>query len=295
MEVKFLSIVLFFGRQIFKQFLTNRVLNDPKQRRFFKSNDLFELFTLDNCDKRCGTETSAIFAGSNCEVKVPGSHKKKKKKQATRNEDQNKKGLKRSKQTAKELNKKERGEELKTGGAFCVDWRDMEETRNLKNDKAEHEREKETNICEVNEEESTSQTDLNDGEKLEKNGPVNEVSDKCLAEEGATAQEDSSVVEKEESSLSTGEVKSALVKKTEELIPKQKETETEKQRKKTVTYAPASLVHKQVAVSSPAVQGTSGDTSKAGKRKISCLSDEELRKRIRLKQKKKKKRRRASK
>ena len=29
-----------YHRQIFKQYLTNRVLNDPKQRRFFKSNDV---------------------------------------------------------------------------------------------------------------------------------------------------------------------------------------------------------------------------------------------------------------
>ncbi|CAB4056997.1 ERCC6 [Lepeophtheirus salmonis] len=35
-----------YHRQIFKQFLVNRVLKDPKQKRFFKSNDLYELFTL---------------------------------------------------------------------------------------------------------------------------------------------------------------------------------------------------------------------------------------------------------
>lgn len=50
-------------RQIFKQFLTNRVLKDPKQRRFFKSNDIYELFTLSDPDGAQGTETSAIFAG----------------------------------------------------------------------------------------------------------------------------------------------------------------------------------------------------------------------------------------
>lgn len=50
-------------RQIFKQFLTNRVLKDPKQRRFFKSNDIYELFTLSDPDGAKGTETSAIFAG----------------------------------------------------------------------------------------------------------------------------------------------------------------------------------------------------------------------------------------
>jgi len=59
-----------FYRQIFKQFLTNRVLKDPKQRRFFKSNDLFELFTLGDDNPSGGTETSAIFAGTNSDVKL---------------------------------------------------------------------------------------------------------------------------------------------------------------------------------------------------------------------------------
>ena len=58
-------------------------MQDPKQRRFFKSQDLFELFTLNetNDDK---TETSAIFAGTGTDVKVtpknrrPKSDKKQK-------------------------------------------------------------------------------------------------------------------------------------------------------------------------------------------------------------------------
>lgn len=37
-----------YQRQIFKQFLTNKILQDPKQRRLFKANDLHELFTLDD-------------------------------------------------------------------------------------------------------------------------------------------------------------------------------------------------------------------------------------------------------
>ncbi|XP_064172714.1 DNA excision repair protein ERCC-6 isoform X3 [Anguilla rostrata] len=60
-----------YHRQIFKQFLTNRVLKDPKQRRFFKSNDIYELFTLSNPDGAQGTETSAIFAGTGSDVQVP--------------------------------------------------------------------------------------------------------------------------------------------------------------------------------------------------------------------------------
>ncbi|XP_054655430.1 DNA excision repair protein ERCC-6 [Dunckerocampus dactyliophorus] len=60
-----------YHRQIFKQFLTNRVLKDPKQRRFFKSNDIYELFTLADPDGTKGTETSAIFAGTGSDVKAP--------------------------------------------------------------------------------------------------------------------------------------------------------------------------------------------------------------------------------
>uniref|UniRef100_S4RUA7 Excision repair cross-complementation group 6 n=1 Tax=Petromyzon marinus TaxID=7757 RepID=S4RUA7_PETMA len=60
-----------YHRQIFKQFLTNRVLKDPRQQRFFKANDLFELFALTDPDSSQGTETSALFAGTGSDVRVP--------------------------------------------------------------------------------------------------------------------------------------------------------------------------------------------------------------------------------
>lgn len=58
--------------QIFKQFLTNKILKDPKQRRFFKSNDLHDLFTLNAEGAKGQTETSGIFAdmGHDVEVKL---------------------------------------------------------------------------------------------------------------------------------------------------------------------------------------------------------------------------------
>ncbi|CAH8512896.1 unnamed protein product [Dicrocoelium dendriticum] len=37
-----------YHRQIFKQFLTNRVLKNPRQQRFFKTNDLYELLSFDD-------------------------------------------------------------------------------------------------------------------------------------------------------------------------------------------------------------------------------------------------------
>lgn len=67
-----------YHRQIFKQFLTNRVLKDPKQRRFFKSNDLYELFTLTSPDASQSTETSAIFAGTGSDVQTRKRHLKRK-------------------------------------------------------------------------------------------------------------------------------------------------------------------------------------------------------------------------
>ncbi|VDK79490.1 unnamed protein product [Litomosoides sigmodontis] len=55
-----------YHRQIFKVFLSNRILVDPKQRRFFKTNDLHELFCLGDNKvlKMEGTETAAILSST---------------------------------------------------------------------------------------------------------------------------------------------------------------------------------------------------------------------------------------
>lgn len=52
-----------YHRQIFKQFLTNKILQDPKQRQSFKMNDLHDLFTLGS-DLTGGTETGNMFRGA---------------------------------------------------------------------------------------------------------------------------------------------------------------------------------------------------------------------------------------
>ncbi|POS84328.1 hypothetical protein EPUL_006809 [Erysiphe pulchra] len=49
-----------YHRQIFKQFLTNKVLKDPKQRQTFQMKDLFDLFTLGN-NENGTTETGKMF------------------------------------------------------------------------------------------------------------------------------------------------------------------------------------------------------------------------------------------
>ena len=80
-----------YHRQIFKQFLTNKILKDPRQKRFFKSNDLNELFTFTDAAASdtgsANTETSALFAGTGSLVKPSDAkkHKKDKKKDKTKN------------------------------------------------------------------------------------------------------------------------------------------------------------------------------------------------------------------
>lgn len=277
-----------FYRQIFKQFLTNRVLKDPKQRRFFKSNDLYELFTLDNCDKRYGTETSAIFAGSNCEVKVPGSRKRKKK-EAERDEQERAKSAKLSKQTVKESRKTDCIEET-SGGAFAIDWRDIEETRSLAKDKEGEEKfKKEAKGTEekTSEEEVITQLILSNGQKDDKSGILAEAANKDLALE--VVPKDSKVKDEKESASSTNDV--STPKADEARILSQSEKGTDSKRKNTVTFAEEDLVLKEGDKASPRKATVA---SKKGKKKFASLSDEELKKRVRVKQKKKK-RRRASK
>ena len=54
-----------YHRQIFKQFLTNKVLKDPKQRQTFHLADLHDLFTLG--DEGAPTETSNLFKDAKVE------------------------------------------------------------------------------------------------------------------------------------------------------------------------------------------------------------------------------------
>lgn len=76
--VVLLCVPFYVFRQIFKQFLTNRVLTNPLQRRFFKSNDLYELFALGDIGPMQSTETGAIFAGTGSEIRMrrKGKHSK---------------------------------------------------------------------------------------------------------------------------------------------------------------------------------------------------------------------------
>ena len=245
---------------------------------------------MDNCDKRYGTETSAIFAGSNCEVKVPGSRKRKKK-EAERDEQERAKSAKLSKQTVKESRKTECIEET-SGGAFAIDWRDIEETRSLAKDKEEEEKlEKEAKGTEekTSEEEVITQLILSNGQKDDKSGILAEAANKDLALALEVVPKDSKVNDEKESASSTNDV--STPKADEARILSQSEKGTDSKRKNTVTFAEEDLVLKEGDKASPRKATVA---SKKGKKKFASLSDEELKKRVRVKQKKKK-RRRASK
>ncbi len=52
-----------YHRQLFKQFLINKILRDPKQRQAFQMKDLHDLFTLGGAHEPA-TETSELFKGT---------------------------------------------------------------------------------------------------------------------------------------------------------------------------------------------------------------------------------------
>ncbi|KAK4693524.1 DNA excision repair protein ERCC-6, partial [Lecanoromycetidae sp. Uapishka_2] len=59
-----------YHRQLFKQFLINKILRDPKQRQTFQMKDLHDLFTLGGANEPA-TETSELFKGT--EVRFDGT------------------------------------------------------------------------------------------------------------------------------------------------------------------------------------------------------------------------------
>ena len=70
-----------YHRQIYKHFLTNKILKNPHQRRFFKARDMKDLFILNDDGENGLTETSNIFSQLSEEVNIVGAQKDKQHKQ----------------------------------------------------------------------------------------------------------------------------------------------------------------------------------------------------------------------
>ncbi|XP_059297938.1 protein CHROMATIN REMODELING 8 [Lycium ferocissimum] len=62
-----------YHRQIYKHFLTNKILKNPQQRRFFKARDMKDLFTLNDDGNGGSTETSSIFSQVAEDVNIVGA------------------------------------------------------------------------------------------------------------------------------------------------------------------------------------------------------------------------------
>ena len=60
-----------YHRQLFKQFLINKILREPKQRQTFQMKDLHDLFTLGGADE-LSTETGGMFKGTEVNFKGLG-------------------------------------------------------------------------------------------------------------------------------------------------------------------------------------------------------------------------------
>ncbi|KAI1331049.1 SNF2 family N-terminal domain-containing protein [Xylariaceae sp. FL0255] len=61
-----------YHRQIYKQFLSNKVLKDPKHRTTFNLSDLHDLFTLGSSEQGQETETGRLFKETKVHFQKPG-------------------------------------------------------------------------------------------------------------------------------------------------------------------------------------------------------------------------------
>ena len=207
----------------------------------------------------------------------------------TGEEDATSKEKKRTKRTEKEVSKKVQ-DEGNDSGAFCIDWRDIQEAKNLTNDEIEKDK---ISICEGDEGEVTEtekQTVVGNIENGKKIGKMNASTSENFTEENAVSKT-SSIAEKEQVPLSPSEVTSIPARQDGVISSSlQLGVGAKAERKETVIFVAENPVSGEGAKN----QGTSGGSPKKRKNKISSLSDQELKKRIRMKEKKKK-RRRASK
>nr|XP_043637698.1 protein CHROMATIN REMODELING 8 isoform X2 [Erigeron canadensis] len=63
-----------YHRQIYKHFLTNKILKNPQQKRFFKARDMKDLFTLNDDRDNGSTETSNLFGQLSENVNIVAPH-----------------------------------------------------------------------------------------------------------------------------------------------------------------------------------------------------------------------------
>uniref|UniRef100_A0A0K0EEA7 DNA repair and recombination protein RAD54-like n=1 Tax=Strongyloides stercoralis TaxID=6248 RepID=A0A0K0EEA7_STRER len=132
-----------YQRQIFKEFLANKVLSDPKQARILKTQHIKDLFTLGNVEvsRKHGTETAAIFHGQNGEKRRENFFDKKKKLEREK-----------KKNDINEIN--EEGNETQLTSDEIEHLKNLRKEKELKKDDQLHDIEKEEEIEMVNRKEN---------------------------------------------------------------------------------------------------------------------------------------------
>lgn len=65
-----------YQRQVWKQLLSNKVLLDPKTQKFFKTSDLYDLFSLQEHAEGSNPETANIFRNSRVNIQEKNDQKK---------------------------------------------------------------------------------------------------------------------------------------------------------------------------------------------------------------------------
>ena len=99
-----------YQRQIYKQFLSHKILKDPKQKRFFHSKIIGDLFRLDDSVDD-NTETGAMFSDVTDEILASDTTNKGNENATWKKKPSNKKKSKKDKEELTDVNNSGQGEE----------------------------------------------------------------------------------------------------------------------------------------------------------------------------------------
>ena len=113
-------------------------MKNPAQRRFFKSNDLYELFCLGDEGPRNNTETNAIFARTGSEIKLGGEKNNLRK--------EGSKAVKKIKKESSNITTKARQSFVKATSSTVVSTEDPENPVKKQRERTDK-TEKKTSIC----------------------------------------------------------------------------------------------------------------------------------------------------
>lgn len=122
-----------YQRQVWKQLLSNKILVDPATNKFFKSSDLFDLFSLQENNQDTNPETVNIFHKSRVRIqeKLKEKKSKSKKSDAFFSEDKIQQMKLMAQQIAKSLTKKPTNLQIELNAEKMEKQEELEEMKSL--------------------------------------------------------------------------------------------------------------------------------------------------------------------